>query len=138
MNSVELKGKIDSERKILMILYWINKKTAINSGCDTFIISQINTKHTSYLPQTNESIKLSNILIRNLIKCIKMGEIVEFQIRIGNNDIKTSFQKNIFLISTGNSNELETEIIEKIKIESKKKFPNICSKFYKRMGLSIG
>jgi hypothetical protein len=136
MNSVELKGKIDSERKILMILYWINKKTAINSGCDTFIISQINTKHTSYLSQTNESIKLSNILIRNLIKCVKIGEIVEFQIRIGNNDIKTSFQKNIFLISTGNSKELEAEIIEKIKIESQKKFPNICSKFYKRMGLS--
>lgn len=136
MNSVKLTGKIDSERKILMILYWINKKTAINSGCDTFTISQINTKHTSYLPQTNKSIKLSNILIRNLIKCIKMGEIIEFQIRIGNNDIKTSFQKNIFLISTENSKVLETEIIEKIKIESQKKFPNICSKFYKRMGLS--
>lgn len=136
MNSVKLKEKIDSERKLLMILYWINKKTAINSGCDNFLITQINTKNTSYLPRSNESIKLSNIIIRNLINCIKRDEVVEFQIRIGDTDIRTSFQKNIFLISTGNSRELEAEIIDKVEKESKKKFPNICSKFYKRMGLS--
>ena len=136
MNSVELNGKINSERKLLMILYWINKKTAIHGGCDNFIITQICTKNTSFLPKNNGSIKLSNILIKNLLNCIDSNETVKFQIRMGNNNIKTSFQKNIFLISTGSSWELEAEIIDKVERESKKKFPNICSKFYKRMGLS--
>lgn len=136
MNSVELNGNIDSERKLLMILYWINKKTAVNNGCDSFIITKINTGNTSYLPKSNESIKLSYILIRNLLNCIKRAERVEFQIKIGEKNIVTSFQENIFFISTSNSKYLEAEIIEKVKKESKKKFPNICSQFYRRMGLS--
>lgn len=136
MNSIELDGKVDSERKLLMILYWINKKTAIDSGCDNFMINKISTKNTSYLPNSNGSIKLSNNLVKNLLYCITMDEIVEFQIRIGEKNIKTSFQNNVFFISTNNSKELEAEIIDKVKQESKKKFPNICSKFYKRMGLS--
>lgn len=136
MISVELNWKIDTERRLLMILYWINKKAAMNGGCDNFIITQINTDNTSYLPGSNESIKLSNILIKNLLNCIKMDEIVEFKIRIGDNDIKISLQKNIFLISTSTSRDLESEIIDKVMKESQKKFPNICSKFYRRMGLS--
>lgn len=107
MNSIKLNWKVDSERKLLMILYWINKKTAMNSGCDNFIITQINTENTTYLPASNESIKLSNILIKNLLNSIKNEEIVKFKIRIGDNDIKTCFQKNIFLISTSTSRDLE-------------------------------
>lgn len=135
MKSVQLDWKIDSERKLLMILYWINKKTALSRGCDNFVITPINTNNTSYMSSSSESMKLSNILIKNLLNCIKKEETVEFKIRMGDNDIKTSLQNNIFLISTSISSELEAEIIDKIKRESQKKFPNICSKFYKRLGL---
>ncbi|MCK9150832.1 hypothetical protein [Methanobacterium alcaliphilum] len=136
MKSVMINDNIDPKRKVILGLYWTNKKTAVREGCDSFMIKKITTPHTIYLSDDKRRLKLSYHIMKDLLTCVENQEAVEFEIRIGKEDIKTSIHKDFFYISTSRSKELEDEIIEKMELESKKKFPNICSKFYRRLGVT--
>lgn len=136
MRSVEINSNIDPRRKILVGLYWANKKTALNGGCNQFIITKIKTPYTIYSSDERSFLKLSYGIMKDLLRCVENHEAVEFEIRIGKDEIKASIHEDIFYISTSFPKELEEEIIEKMELEYKKKFPNICSKFYRRLGVT--
>jgi len=60
---------------------------------------------------------------------------VEFEIKLGTENIKLSIYKNVFSISAI-SKDLEREIGEKLESEGRKMYPSICSKFPSRIGVT--
>lgn len=79
--------------------------------------------------------KLSPNVLNDVIYNIESQNEVEFEIKIGKEDIKLSICKNVFYISTVKK-ELEIEIAEKLESEGKKMYPSICSKFPSRVGIT--
>ena len=43
MKSIEITGNMDSKRKLLMSLFWTNRKGARTEGCAPFLIEKIKT-----------------------------------------------------------------------------------------------
>jgi hypothetical protein len=136
MKSVEFKNSIDSKRKVLMSLYWVNKKVAVMEGCAPFYIEKIITESTVYLSTDDSSIKLSQVLLKDILKNIEADKKVKFKINMGEECIDTFIHKNVFSISTTKNKDLEMDIAEKLRLESEKKHPNVCSKFKTRVGIS--
>lgn len=136
MKSVEFKNSIDSKRKILMSLYWVNKKVAAREGCAPFYIEKIITENTIYLSTDDSSIKMSQVLLKDISKNIESEKKVKFKINMGEECIDTFIHKNVFSVSTTKNKDLEMDIAEKLRLESEKKRPNVCSKFKTRVGIS--
>lgn len=136
MGSIEFSGSINPKRKILMSLYWVNKKAAVVEGCAPFYIKKIVTESTEYLSADDSSIKLSKVLLSDILKNIEAEKQVKFEIKIGEESIDVLIHKNIFSISTTKNKDLEMDIMEKLKLESEKKYPNMCLKFKTRVGIS--
>jgi len=135
MESVEFKSSIDSKRKVLMSLYWVNKKAALVEGCVPFYIERIITESTIYLSDGDSYIKLSQILLNDILKNIEANKEVKFEIKMGEEFINASIYKNVFSVSTTKTKDLEIDIMEKLQLESQKKYPNVCSKFKTRVGI---
>lgn len=136
MKSIEFKNSIDSKRKVLMSLYWVNKKVAVMEGCAPFYIEKIITESTVYLSTDDSSIKLSQVLLKDILKNIEADKKVKFKINMGEECIDTFIHKNVFSISTTKNKDLEMDIAEKLRLESEKKYPSVCSKFKTRVGIS--
>lgn len=135
MKSIEFKNSIDSERKVLMSLYWVNKKVAVMEGCAPFYIAKIITESTVYLSTDDSSIKISQVLLKDILKNIEANKKVKFKINMGEECIDTLFHKNVFSVSTTKNKDLEMDIVEKLRLESEKKYPSVCSKFKTRLGI---
>lgn len=135
MSTAEITKKITPKRKVIMSLYWINRKAAITEGCEQFLIKKIVTGTNTYMPTENKFLKLSPNVLNDVIYNIESQNEVEFEIKIGKEDIKLSICKNVFYISTVKK-ELEIEIAEKLESEGKKMYPSICSKFPSRVGIT--
>ena len=135
MESVEFNSCIDSKRKVLISLYWVNKKVAMVEGCAPFYIEKIITENTIYLSDGYSPIKLSLILLKDILKNIEANKKVKFEIKMGEEYISTSIHKNVFSVSTTKTKDLEIDIVEKLELESEKKYPNVCSKFKTRVGI---
>jgi hypothetical protein len=135
MRAVKISGDIDYKKKLLMSLFWTNRKAARTEGCAPFLIQKIKTKHTIYEANESQCLKLSDDVLEHVIMNIKDFKLVEFQINLGEEDIKITIHKDVFTVSTAKTRELEDEIINKIELEAKKRYPNICQKFSKRIGI---
>lgn len=135
MKSVEINADMDSKRKLLMGLFWTNRKAASTEGCAPFLIQKIKTKSTIYIANETRCLKLDDEILGHVLTKVDDFEQVEFYINLGEEDIKITIQQDIFSVSTSKTKELEDEIIAKIEREAKKKYPNICSKFPRRMGV---
>jgi hypothetical protein len=135
MKSVEFKNSIDSKRKVLMSLYWVNKKVAAREGCAPFYIEKIITESTIYLSTDDSSIKMSQVLLNDISKNIEADKKVKFKINMGEEFINTLIHKNLFSVSTTKNKDLEIDITEKLRLESEKKYPSVCSKFKTRLGI---
>ena len=134
MSTAEITGNINPKRKIIMGLYWINKKAASTEGCEPFLIEKITTETNIYLPEKNKFLKLSSNVLDDILYNVECQREVEFKIKFGKEDIKLSISKNAFSISAIKK-ELEIEIAEKLELEGKKMFPGVCSKFPHRVGI---
>lgn len=135
MQVVEFLGNMNSKKKLLMILYWINRKVASTNGCEPFLIRKVITENKTYSATPDQWIKLSNTILEEVLMNIDYNKNVEFSINFGNEVIDLSIYKNMLSISTKWNLELETEITKKLEIEGKKMYPSICPKFPKRVGL---
>lgn len=135
MKSVEINADMDSKRKLLMGLFWANRKAVRTEGCAPFLIQKIKTKSTTFIANETQCLKLSDKILKHVLMKVNDFELVEFYINLGEEDIKISINQDIFSVSTTKTKELEDEIIEKIKLETRKKYPNICLKFPPRMGV---
>jgi hypothetical protein len=135
MRSLEINGNLDSKRKLVMTLYWINRKTATIEGCAPFIIQRIKTERTTHVAEDGKFLKFSEGVLGDVLTDMDELKMVEFDINFGNEDIKASIHEDILSVSLSRTKELEDEIVEKLKYESERKYPHICSKFYRRLGI---
>lgn len=135
MKNIELKGNMNSKRKLIMSLFWINKKVAVVEGCEPFLIEKISTENNIYAANENEWIKLSNWILEDILLNLEMGSYVKFKIKFGKENIDVSMNKNTLSITVNLNKKLENEIAEKLELEGKKMYPSICSKFPKRVGV---
>jgi hypothetical protein len=135
MKNVEIKGNMNSKRKLIMSLFWINKKVAGIEGCEPFLIEKIITETNIYAADKKEWIKLSEWILEDILLNLEMGSYVQFKINFGKEKIDVSIHQSILSISVKLNKELENEIVKKLELEGKKMYPNICSKFPKRIGV---
>jgi len=134
MGTTEITGNMTTKKKVIMSLYWINKKAVISEGCEQFLIKKINTKTTTYISADNKLLKLSSNILEDVLYNIEVGDEVEFEIKFGKEEIKLSICKDVFSISAIKK-DLAIEIAEKLEAEGKKMYPSICSKFPSRVGI---
>ena len=118
-----------------MSLYWVNKKVAAREGCAPFYIEKIITESTIYLSADDSSIKMSHVLLKDISKNIEADKKVKFKINMGEECIDTCIHKNVFSVSTTKNKDIEMDITEKLRLESEKKYPSVCSKFKTRLGI---
>ena len=135
MKSMEITGDMDSRRKLLMSLFWTNRKGVRTEGCAPFLIESIKTENKTYMAEKGKFVKLSDEVLDDVLKNIADKKAVEFDIKLGEEDIKASFQDDVFSVNTTKTKELEDEIIEKLEQEAKRKYPNICFSFPPRVGI---
>ena len=134
MSTVKINGSINPKRKIIMGLYWINKKAASTEGCEPFLIEKIITETNTHISEGDKFLKLSSNVLDDIIYNMECQNEVEFKIKFGREHIRLSICGNAFSVFTIKE-ELEIEIAEKLKLEGKKMFPGICSKFPHRVGI---
>ncbi|HEX3013675.1 MAG TPA: hypothetical protein VHO92_05335 [Methanobacterium sp.] len=135
MSIAEITGNINPKRKIIMGLYWINKKAASTEGCEPFLIEKIITGTNTHVSAENKFLKLSDNILDDVLYNMECQREVKFEIKFGKEDIGFSICKNVFSISAAKK-ELEMEIAEKLESEGKKMYPGICSKFPQRVGIN--
>lgn len=135
MKSLEITGNMDSRRKLLMSLFWTNRKGVKTEGCAPFLIEKITTDDNTYVAEEKKFLKLSENILSEVLDKIENNKLVKFQIKLGKEDIILTFKGNLFSVETTKSKDLENEIIEKLKDEEKKKYPNICFSFPPRVGI---
>ncbi len=134
MSIAEITGNINPKRKIIMGLYWINKKAASTEGCEPFLIEKIITGTNTHVSGENRFLKLSDNVLDDVLYNMECQREVKFEIKFGRENIVLSICKNVFSISAAKK-ELEMEIAEKLESEGKKMYPGICSKFPQRVGI---
>ncbi len=134
MSIAEITGNMDSKRKVIMGLYWINRKAASTEGCEQFLIEKIITGTNKHISKENKFLKLSSNVLNDVLYNMERQNEVKFEIKFGKEDIRLSICKNAFSISAVKK-ELEIEIAEKLESEGKKMYPGICSKFPRRVGI---
>lgn len=135
MKSVEITGNMDSKRKLLMGLFWTNRKGVRSEGCAPFLIEKIETENNTYTPEEGKFLKLSADILNDILGDIDDKKEVKFDIKLGEEDIKASFKDDVFSVNTTKTKDLEDEIVEKIGQEEKRKYPNICFSFPPRVGI---
>ena len=89
----------------------------------------------SHVAEDGKFLKFSEGVLGDVLTDMDELKMVEFDINFGNEDIKASIHEDILSVSLSRTKELEDEIIEKLKYESERKYPHICSKFYRRLGI---
>jgi len=136
MKSIIIDKDMDLKRKLLLCLFWTNRKAIRTEGCAPFLIKKVVTSDATYVPEPGKILKLSNNIFKNIEKNMEAGKIVEFEMEIGNENFHTSFHNKVFSVSTKRNKEIEEEIIEKLKEEMEREKPNICSSFPLRVGIS--
>ena len=134
MSTAEITGDITPEKKIIMSLYWINKKASTIVGCEQFLIKKIFTGTNTYMPTENKLLMLSSNILDEVLENMESQREVEFEIEKGIVEFKLSVNENIFSIVSTNK-VLETEIAEKLEYEGRKKNPSICTQFPERIGI---
>jgi hypothetical protein len=133
MKTLEFKSGLEPKKKLMVILFWTNRKSARTEGCAPFRLLEITTPEKTYQPEGKKLLKLSDEIMDDLAKNIEEGNPLYFEISIGNEIIKASLEGDTYTISTTVSPEIEEEIVQKLNMELQKKYPNICESFTPRV-----
>ena len=132
---MEITGNMDSKRKLLTVLFWTNRKGARTEGCAPFLIEKITTDGNKYTAEENKFLKFNDEILDDVLNNIEHQKNVDFVLKLGEETFNASLSNNAFKVSAEKSKELEEEIIEKLEMEMKRKYPNICESFYPRVGI---
>ena len=133
MKTLEFKSGLEPKKKLMVILFWTNRKSARTEGCAPFKLLEITTPEKTYQAEGNKPLKLSDEIMDDLAMNIEEENPLYFEISIGNEIIKASLEGNTYTVSTTVSPEIEEEIVEKLNMELQKKYPNICESFTPRV-----
>jgi len=133
MKTLEFESGLDPKKKLMVILFWTNRKAARTEGCAPFLLKKITTPEKTYTTSGTKLLKLNNEIMADLEKNIETNQPIIFNLEIGEEVIEASLEGDKFIISTQKSSEIEEEIIEKLNMELGKKYPNICESFTPRV-----
>ena len=133
MKTLEFDSQMDSRKKLMTILFWINRKAARTEGCAPFLLKKIVTEENTYTPEDPKTLKLTDAILDDIVQSIDQDQPVKFEILMGTEYINAEIDGNIFTVNTEHSEEIEEEIIEKLDTELNKKFPSICESFKPRV-----
>lgn len=133
MKTLEFNSPLDSNKKLMTILFWTNRKAARTEGCAPFLLKKIQTDKNTYKPEDPKLLKLNNDIIDDIIENLDNNKPVKFEILMGTEYIDAEIAGNVFSVSTKHSEEIEDEIIEKLDLELNKKYPSICESFKPRV-----
>lgn len=133
MKTLKFDSSPDSQKKLMTVLYWINRKSARTEGCAPFLLKKIVTNEKTYTPEGKKLLKLTDDIIDELVENIDNSNPIEFEISIGDEFIKARLEGNTLSLSTTKSDEIEDEIIEKLESELQKKYPSVCDSFTPRV-----
>lgn len=133
MKTLEFESGLDPKKKLMVVLFWTNRKAARTEGCAPFKIKKIETPDKTYTPEGNKLLKLSDEILEELEKNIADEKPLYLELNIGNELIDATLEGNTFTVSTKVSEEIEEEIIQKLQMELQKKYPNVCESFTPRV-----
>lgn len=133
MKSIEFESGMDNEKKVMVAIFWTNRKAARTEGCAPFHIKKIETEGKSYTPDGGKVLKITDEIMDDMVQTLDAGKSIPMEFNIGEEYINVTLSTDSFLVSAEKSPEIEEEIIEKLEIEFAKKFPNICDSFKPRV-----
>ena len=133
MKSLEFESGMDNEKKVMVTLYWTNRKAARTEGCAPFLIKRIETENETYTPHGDKLLKISSAIMADMVQTLDEGKSIPMEFNIGEEQIKVNLSSDSFTVSVEKSPEIEEEIIEKLETEYVKKFPSLCDSFKPRV-----
>lgn len=133
MKTLEFESGLDPKKKLMVVLFWTNRKAARTEGCAPFKIKKIITPDKTYIQEGSKLLKLSDEILDDLEKNIADDEPLDMELNIGNEVINTKLEGNVFTVSARVSSEIEDEIIDKLNMELKKKYTAVCESFGPRV-----
>jgi hypothetical protein len=133
MKSLEFESGMDSERKVMVALFWSNRKAARTEGCATFSIKKIETGDKTYIAEGNHLLKISDEIMEDMVKTLDSGKTIKMDLSLGEEKLHTTLSTDTYSVSVEKSPEIEEEIVEKLEMEFPKKYPNLCESFKPRV-----
>ena len=133
MKSLEFESGMDSARKVMVAIFWTNRKAARTEGCAPFRIKRIETSSETYTPQGNKLLKISDDIMADMVQSLDSGKAIPMEFNIGEENIKVVLSADSFSVEVEKSPEIEEEIIEKLEMEFPKKYANLCDSFKPRV-----
>jgi hypothetical protein len=133
MKTLEFDSTMDSRKKLMTVLFWINRKAARTEGCAPFLLKKIETDGNTYTPEVPKLLKLTDEILDDIVESIDEKRPVKFEISMGTEHITAEIGNNMFSINTEHTEEIEDEIVEKLDTELNKKFPSVCDSFKPRV-----
>jgi hypothetical protein len=133
MKNMEFDSGLDSKKKVIVSLFWTNRKAARTEGCAPFLIKKIDTTQNSYTPEGTKLLKITDEIMDDMAQTLDAGETVDMEVSIGEEFITASLSADAFSVSVVKSPEIEDEIVEKLKMEMQKKYPSMCDSFAPRV-----
>jgi hypothetical protein len=133
MKSLEFESGMDNEKKVMVTLFWTNRKAARTEGCAPFLIKKIETANETYTPDGNKLLKISDDIMEDMVKTLDTGKVIPMKFNIGEENLSVILSADSFSVSVEKSPEIEEEIIEKLEMEFPKKFPSLCDSFKPRV-----
>jgi len=133
MEELEFESGLDNEKKVMVTLFWSNRKAARTEGCAPFRIKKIETQNETYTPQGTKLLKISGEIMADMVETLDAGKTIPMEFNIGEEILNVSLSADSLSVSAQKSPEIEEEIIEKLEMELTKKFPNLCDSFTPRI-----
>jgi hypothetical protein len=130
---MEYESPMDNKKKLMVVTFWVNRKAARTEGCAPFLIKKITTSQNTHFPDEKKLLKLTEELIEEIASDLDDGEIVEFVFNIGEEVLDVTLSNDAFSVEVTKSPEIEEEIIDKLLVELRKKFPSLCDSFTPRV-----
>jgi hypothetical protein len=128
-----LESGMDNERKVMVAIFWTNRKAARTEGCAPFRIKKIETANETYTPQGRKLLKISDEIMEDMVKTLDANKSIPMEFNIGEENINVILSTDSYSVSVEKSPEIEEEIIEKLEMEFPKKFANLCDSFKPRV-----
>ncbi|HII84526.1 MAG TPA: hypothetical protein HA271_06755 [Methanobacterium subterraneum] len=133
MEELEFESGLDNEKKVMITLFWTNRKAARTEGCAPFRIKKIVTQNETYTPQGTKLLKISDEIMADMVQTLDAGKTIPMEFNIGEEILNVSLSADSLSVTAQKSPEIEKEIIEKLEMELTKKFPNLCDSFTPRV-----
>jgi len=133
MKSLEFESGMDSSKKVMVALFWTNRKAARTEGCAPFLIKKIETGDKTYIQEGTHYLKISDQIMEDLVNTLDAGKTIKMDLNIGEENMHTTLSADAYTVSVEKSPEIEEEIVEKLEMEFPKKYPSLCDSFAPRV-----